>query len=390
MTLDNETNGPLTGVRVIDLSRVLAGPIAGQALADHGAEVIKIEPPAGDETRNWGPPFCDGNAPYFLGLNRNKRAISLDLTTSDDKEVLFALLEDADVLIENFKSGTMEKWGLGYEEVLRARFPKLVFATVSGFGADGPLGGLPGYDAILQAMGGVMSVNGAADGEPTRVGLPVVDVATGMNVVVGVLLALFARQKTGKGQAVEATLFDTALFLMHPHAPNYLLAEAEPKLTGNDHPTISPYSTYKTSTRDIYLAVGNNRQFKMLCSKLGIPDAADDPRFVDNGSRVINREALREILENAMRTRDGDALARTLIEAGVPAGPILTTAEALNHEHAVHRGNVITSGTYTGVRSPVRLSDMGTPLRYPPPEFDEHREEILSELDKKPRADETL
>ncbi|MGH1460133.1 MAG: CaiB/BaiF CoA transferase family protein [Paracoccaceae bacterium] len=386
MTHANETNGPLAGVRVVDLSRVLAGPIAGQALADHGAEVIKIEPPAGDETRGWGPPFCDDNAPYFLGLNRNKRAISLDLTAEEGREVLLALLEDADVLIENFKSGTMEKWHLGYEEVLRARFPRLVYATVSGFGADGPLGGLPGYDAILQAMGGIMSVNGPAGGEPTRVGLPVVDVATGMNVVIGVLLALIARQSTGQGQAVEATLFDTALFLLHPHAPNFLLAQSEPKLTGNDHPTISPYSTYRTKTRDIYLAVGNNRQFKLLCGELGIPNAADDPRFLDNGSRVTNREALRETLENAMTSHDGDALAKVLIKVGVPAGPILTTEEALNHEHTVHRGSVISSGGYSGVRSPVRLSDMETSLRYPPPSFDEHREEILSELDEKTRA----
>lgn len=373
-------DGALLGIKVIELARVLAGPLASQVLADHGADVIKVEPPFGDETRHWGPPFCDDGAPYFLGLNRNKRSISLDLRTDADQKVLFSLLEDADVVIENFKPGTMEKWDLGYKDVLAKKFPRLIYATVSGFGTDGPLGCLPGYDAILQAMGGVMSVNGPSGGTPTRVGLPVVDITTGMNAVVGILLALHARQSTGKGQAVEATLFDSALSLLHPHAPNYLLAGSEPKLTGNDHPTISPYSTYKTGTRDVYLAIGNDRQFAALCEVLGIPEVARDPRFANNGLRVTNREALRIDLEAAMETKDGGELATTLIEKGVPAGPILTTAEALQHEHTAFRESVVSIGDYTGVRSPVRLSENETSTRFPPPKFDEHRDEILAEI----------
>lgn len=215
----NVTNtGALKGLKVIDLSRVLGGPFAGQILGDHGADVIKIEPPAGDETREWGPPFQEETASYFLGINRNKRALALDLRHDDGRAVLMRLLGDADVLLENFKTGTMEKWGIG-NDVLGARFPRLIHCRVSGFGADGPLGGMPGYDAILQAMGGLMSVNGTEDSGPTRVGLPVVDMVTGLNAVQGILLALHHRQSTGKGQFIEAALFDCALSLLHRICP---------------------------------------------------------------------------------------------------------------------------------------------------------------------------
>ncbi|MGD9863535.1 MAG: CaiB/BaiF CoA transferase family protein [Pseudodonghicola sp.] len=372
--------GALRGLKVIDLSRVLGGPLTGQILGDHGADVIKIEPPAGDETREWGPPFRDGTASYFDGLNRNKRAMALDLSQDMGRAVLLRLLDGADVLLENFKTGTMEKWGLGFHDVLSERFPRLIHCRVSGFGADGPLGGLPGYDAILQAMCGLMSVNGTDAGGPERVGLPVVDMVTGLNAVIGILLALHDRGRSGRGQFIDATLFDSAISLLHPHAANYLMSGKTTVRTGNDHPNISPYSTYATATRAVYLAVGNDRQFQKLCAEIGAPGIAADPRFATNTDRVINREALRHALEAAMARMDGGALADRLIRAGVPAGPVLDVAESLAHPHTAHRDMRVDMGDYRGVGAPVRLSRTAPAYRSPPPRFAQHSVEILRDV----------
>ena len=371
--------GALAGLKVIDLSRVLGGPFAGQILGDHGAEVIKVEPPAGDETRGWGPPFHDGTAAYFEGLNRNKRAIALDLGRAEGREVLLRLLDGADVLLENFKVGTLEKWGLGYDEVLAERFPRLIHCRVSGFGADGPLGALPGYDAILQAMGGIMSVNGSQKTGAMRVGLPVVDMATGLNAVIGIMMALVHRGATGRGQFVESALYDSAIQLMHPHAPNFFRSGKLPKLTGNDHPNISPYSAYRTATRPVYLAVGNNGQFARLCAEIGIPEVAQDARFATNADRVINREALREVLEAALADKDGAEIGERLIRAGVPAGPIQSVGEALEHPHTAHRGMVVDVGDYRGLGAPAKPAATPASYRLPPPRFAEHREAVLRE-----------
>lgn len=376
----DKTGGALRGLRVIDLSRVLGGPLTGQILGDHGADVIKIEPPTGDETREWGPPFRDGTASYFDGVNRNKRAMALDLRQDEARAVLLRLLEGADVVLENFKTGTMEKWGLGYEDVLSKRFPALIHCRVSGFGADGPLGGLPGYDAILQAMGGIMSVNGTDAGGPTRVGLPVVDMVTGLNAMIGILLALHERTQSGRGQFIDATLFDSAISLLHPHAANYLMSGKTPVRTGNNHPNISPYSTYATGTRPIYLAVGNDRQFRRLCDEIGAPGIADDPRFASNGDRVTNRAALREALETAMVTLEGGELADRLIRAGVPAGPVLDVSESLAHPHTAHRGMRVEIGDYEGIGAPVRPSRSAPDYRMCPPRFAQHSVDILREF----------
>lgn len=370
--------GALSGLKVIDLSRVLGGPFAGQILGDHGADVIKVEPPAGDETRAWGPPFREGTASYFLGLNRNKRGIVLDLRQEAGREVLLRLLEEADILLENFKTGTMEKWGLGFD-TLSARFPRLIHCRVTGFGADGPLGGLPGYDAILQAMGGIMSVNGTDGSGPTRVGLPVVDMVTGLNAVVAITMALQHRHATGRGQFVEAALFDAALSLLHPHAANHALSGRLPRLTGNDHPNISPYSTFRTATRDIYLAVGNDRQFARLCSETGAAHLLEDARFAGNGARVENRAALSAALEEALADQDGGALADRLIRAGVPAGPVLNVEEALTQPHTAHRGMRVAIDDYLGLGAPSKLSDSAATYRRKPPRFGEHTAEVLAE-----------
>lgn len=362
--------GSLTGIKVIDLSRVLGGPFCTQVLADHGADVIKIEPPSGDETRLWGPPFRNDSAAYFSGVNRNKRGMVLDLTQKEGQAVLLALLAEADVLVENFKIGTLEKWGLGYDECLSVRFPKLIHCRISGFGADGPLGGLPGYDSVIQAMAGIMSMNGEAATGPLRVGLPVVDMVTGLNASIGVLLALQARQTTGLGQFVEAALYDSGVSLLHPHIPNYLMSGQQPQRSGNAHPNIAPYDAYATRTDSIYIAVGNNVQFAKLCQHLGIAELANDERFADNGRRCAHRDTLKLALEAALSHFDGPELATVLIKAGVPCGPILNVADVVNHPHTAHRNMLVNIGPdYRGTGSPIKLGQTPASYRLAPPAF---------------------
>ncbi|MFC6671565.1 CaiB/BaiF CoA transferase family protein [Marinobacterium aestuariivivens] len=369
----------LDGIRVIDLSRVLGGPYCTQLLGDHGADVIKIEPPAGDETRGWGPPFVNGAASYFQGLNRNKRGLALDLRREEGRELLLKLLEDADVLVENFKTGTLEKWGIGYDRLHRL-FPRLIHCRISGFGADGPLGGLPGYDAVAQAMGGLMSVNGEEGGDPLRVGLPLVDMVTGLNAVAGITLALHERSRSGEGQFVEAALFDSALALMHPHFPNVFAGGAEPKRTGNAHPNIAPYEVYATATQKIFLAVGNNAQFAKLCTVLECPQILEDARFRDNSDRLGHRAELRAALEAILRRYNGSEIAERLIRAGVPCGPVLSAGEVLRHPHTAHRGMLVEMGAYKGTGTAVKLGRTPASYRSAPPGFAQHSAEILEGL----------
>lgn len=377
--------GALQGIKVIDLSRVLGGPYCTQILADHGADVIKVEPPKGDETRAWGPPFDeDGTAAYFRGVNRNKRGIVLDLSAEAGRADLLRLLEGADVLVENFKSGTLERWGLGYAEVLSARFPRLVHCTISGFGTDGPLGGLPGYDAVIQAMAGLMSVNGEAGGEPLRVGLPVVDMVTGLNAANGILLALQERHASGRGQAVEVALYDAGISLLHPHMPNYLASGKTPVRTGNAHPNITPYDTYRTGTVPLFLAVGNDSQFRALCRYLKVPQLADDPRFSSNAERCGHRAELKSELEALLAAHDGAALAPDLIRHGVPCGPLQDVAQVARHPHTQHRGMVVSIDDYRGVASPIKLSRTPATYRRKPPRFGADTRVVLAELDESP------
>lgn len=369
----HKATGALQGIRVVDLSRILGGPYCGQILGDHGADVLKIEPPQGDDTRTWGPPFVEHQgeqvASYYLGINRNKRVMRLDLATPAGREALLALLAQADVLIENFKTGTLETWGLG-QDTLAARFPRLVHCRVSGFGADGPLGGLPGYDAALQAMAGLMSVNGMPEdrgGGPLRVGLPVVDMVTGLNAALGVLMALQERERSGRGQFVESALYDCGLSLLHPHGANWFADGRVPKLTGNAHPNIYPYDTVATATAPIFLAVGNDKQFRLLCQHLGAPTLADDARYATAGARSVHRAELKPELERLMAAHDGATLAQALIQAGVPCAPVLDVPAALQHPHTAHRGMVVQMDTawpggYRGIASPIKLGR--TPATY--------------------------
>lgn len=370
--------GSLANLKVIDASRVLGGPYAGQVLADHGADVIKLEPPAGDETRGWGPPFLGDAASYFLGLNRNKRGIAVDLSHDKGRELLLALLEDADVLIENFKTGTMERWGLGHDELAR-RFPRLIHCRVSGFGSDGPMGGLPGYDAAIQAVCGIMSVNGEPGGTPLRVGLPVVDVVTGLNAALGILMALNERAASGKGQFVEASLYDCGISLLHPHLPNYYLSGQVAGPSGNAHPNICPYDSFATASEPIFLAVGNNRQFATLCTMIGRPELPEDPRFASNSQRNIHRDALKEQLESALAAFDCTELAERLIRAGVPCGAVRSIDQVVADPHTIHREMVVDIGDYRGTGSPIKLSRTPASYRRAPPAFAQHSAEVMAE-----------
>lgn len=368
MWTETDGSGALSGIRVVDLSRVLGGPFCTQILGDHGADVLKLEPPAGDETRHWGPPFEAGLASYFIGVNRNKTGLTIDLANEEGKAFLRELLVDADVLIENFKPGTLEKWGLDYE-TLRTQFPRLIHCRVSGFGGDGPLGGMPGYDACAQAMCGLMSVNGEADGPATRVGLPVVDMVTGLNSAIAILMAIQERHRSGLGQFLDMSLFDCAISLLHPHAANYFGNGKVPQRTGNAHPNIAPYETIATQEGDIFLAIGNDRQFRQLCRELGRESLAQDARFLTNAERLANRKALNEYLHELLRCHRAADLAQQLLKAGVPAAPVFNVEEILNHPQTKHRGMVLEQDGYRALASPVKLSRTPAKLRKLPPGF---------------------
>ena len=371
--------GALQGVKIVDLTRVLGGPYCTQIFADHGADVIKVEPPQGDEVRDWGPPFHGTDASYFIGLNRNKRSIGLDLTQAGGVEVLFRLLEEADVLIENLKPGTLERWGLGYQEVLQPRFPRLIHCRISGYGSTGPLGGFPGYDAIIQAMAGWFSVNGDPAAGPTRVGIPMVDMGTGLYAAVAVLMALLERQHSGQGQYIDMTLYDCALALMHPHVSNYYLSGKVPGLTGNAHPNISPYDRFRTRTVDIFIGAGNNRAFQRLCTLLERPDLAADPRFADNRDRTTNRQELTAELESVLVKLDGEEVCQRLLSGGIPAGPILDTAQAMHAEHTRHRDMAVEKDWYRCVGTPIKFSRTPGQINSLPPQFSEHYQVVLEQ-----------
>jgi formyl-CoA transferase len=370
--------GALAGLKVIDLTRVLGGPYCTMILSDHGADVIKVEPPQGDEVRDWGPPFHDDDASYFIGINRNKRAIALDLGKPEGRAVLLRLLDGADILIENFKPGSMEKWGIGYD-ALSQRFPRLIHCRISGFGADGPLGGLPGYDAILQAMTGLMSVNGDASTGPMRMGTAIVDMGTGLYATIGILMAVHERTHSGRGQFLDMTLYDCGMALLHPQAANYFLNGKRPAGTGNPHPNLVPYDKFPTKTCDIFIASGNNGQFRRMAEIIGRPELADDPRFADNGKRNVNRAALTEALAAAFAAHDGNELAMTLIRGGVPAGPVLPVDESTAAPHTAHREMVTELGWYRGVGTPIKFSRTPGGTRRPPPKFAQDGADVLAQ-----------
>ncbi|BDZ45275.1 CaiB/BaiF CoA transferase family protein [Naasia aerilata] len=357
----------LEGLTILDFSRVLAGPYATMLLADFGARVVKVERPgAGDETRAWAPPVdSTGTSTYFASVNRNKEGITADLGDPRDRERLLELLRDADVVVENFRTGTMERLGLGYEE-LRAENPRLIYCSITGFG---PAGGaaLPGFDLLVQAVGGLMSITGQRADEPTKAGVAVVDVITGLHAVAGILTAVIARGQTGEGQRVEVNLLSSLLSGLVNQAGAYVGAGVVPGILGNAHPSIAPYEVFETADRPIAIAVGTDGQFRALAAALGLPGLADDERFTTNTSRVAHRGALGALITERLRQGSADAWFEGLTKSGVPAGPINTIAEAFSLAERLGLHPVVEVDGSPQVANPIALSRTPARYRLPPP-----------------------
>ena len=382
--------GALGGVRVADFSRVLAGPYATMLLGDLGAEVTKIERPgSGDETREWGPPYdADGVATYFLGVNRNKRSVALDLSTPDGLTAALEIARRADVLVENFKPGTMERLGLGYADLRRTN-PGVVYCSITGFGAgDGK--DLPGYDLVVQAVGGLMSVTGPGEGQPTKVGVALVDVVAGLHAALGILAALRHRDRTGKGQRIQISLLGSLLSGLVNQASGYVAAGVVPGILGNAHPSIAPYEAYDVADGKMVLAVGNDRQFADACEVLGLTKVARDRRFRTNADRVRNRRKLNQVLAPALRKRTRDEWFELMRAAGVPCGPINDLAGAF--AFAEHLGLTPTVDVLDPrrdepvrqVRNPIRMSATPPSYRLAPPALDEDGDDVRAEIGHAP------
>jgi crotonobetainyl-CoA:carnitine CoA-transferase CaiB-like acyl-CoA transferase len=388
--------GALAGLRVLDMSRVLAGPFCCMMLGDHGADVIKVEPPAGDETRTWGPPFVDGESTYYLGINRNKRSIALDLSTSAGQDVACRLASTADVLVENFRAGTMDRFHLDYAR-LREVNPRLIYVSISGFGRSGPYANVAGYDGALQAFGGFMSINGEAEGQPLKAGIAVADLATGLFANQAVLLALQARHQTGVGQQVEVSLLESLLALLHPHVSSYLNAGLVGKPHGNSHPMIAPYDLLQCADRAVFLPGGNDGQVRRLASVINREDIVSDPRFRTNLDRVAHRQELLAILREEFRKWPAMDLCRRLWDAGVPVGPVNSIDEVFADPQVLQR-EMLQSIPHPGVSAgevrlagfPVKLLETPPSARRHPPRLGEHTDEILGELGFTPVAVESL
>lgn len=388
--------GALAGLRVLDMSRVLAGPFCCMMLADHGADVIKVEPPEGDETRTWGPPFVDGESTYYLSINRNKRSIALNLATPEGQEVARRLAASSDVLVENFRTGTMARWGLDYAS-LHALNPRLVYASISGFGRSGPYANVAGYDGAVQAFGGFMSINGETGGDPLKAGIAIADLSTGLFASQAILLALHARHTTGVGQLVEMSLLESLLAILHPHTSNYLNAGVIGKPHGNSHPTIAPYDLISTADTPVFLPTGNDGQMRRLAEVIGRPDLIEDPRFRTNKDRVRHRRALLDVLEVEFRKWPALELCRRLWDVAVPVGPVNAIDQVLADPQVLHREMLqgiahpgLASGVVRLTGFPVKLSATPATLRRHPPLLGEQTEDVLCELGYTPAEVEAL
>jgi crotonobetainyl-CoA:carnitine CoA-transferase CaiB-like acyl-CoA transferase len=377
--MDDRPTGPLAGLLVADFSRVLAGPYATMLLADLGAEVVKVEATAGDDTRAWAPPVRDGVSTYFLGVNRNKRSVVLDLADGTDRALARELAGRADVLIENFRPGGLDRFGLGYDAVA-ATNPGVVYASISGFGTTERGRALPGYDLIVQAMSGLMSLTGTPEGEPLRSGFALFDVIAGMHAAIGILAALRACSDSGQGQHVEVDLLSSALSGMVNQTSAYVAGGVVPHRMGNNHPSLYPYEPLPCADGELVITSGNNAQFRRLCEVLGVPELADDPRFARNEDRTVNRDQLRPLLVARLGTRTTTEWFREIVAAGVPCGPINDVAGGVGFAGEIGLEPVVEVGTGEAmvptVRNPIRFS--GTPVDYrlPPPRLDEHGAEI--------------
>ncbi|HSL47398.1 MAG TPA: CoA transferase [Anaerolineales bacterium] len=375
---------PLNGIRVLDLSRVLAGPYCTMVLGDLGAEVIKVESPEGDETRGWGPPFAAGESAYYLCVNRNKRSIIVDLKTEQGREIVHELIQRSDVLVENFRPGTLARFSLDYETVSAINL-NLIYCSITGFGHTGPLRDKPGYDFMIQAMGGLMSITGEPEGEPMKVGVAVADLFAGQNAVIAILAALQARIQTGKGQHLDISLFDSQVSMLANVASNYLISETLPKRYGNAHANIVPYQAFQASDAWIVVAVGNDRQFEKLCEVIANSELVSDPRFSLNSERVKYRDDLISILTPIFLMKSSSEWLSMLENAGIPCGPINMLDKVFSLPQVEARDMLIHMeheeiGDLRLVGSPLKFSETPVEYKLPPPRLGEHTEQILKEL----------
>ncbi|MEW6232188.1 MAG: CaiB/BaiF CoA-transferase family protein [Chloroflexota bacterium] len=375
---------PLEGVRVVDLSRVLAGPYCTMMLGDLGAEVIKVESPEGDEARQWGPPFTGGESAYYLCVNRNKKGITINLKTEAGQGLLRELVQRSDVLVENFRVGTMERWGLGYE-ALRELNPALIYCAITGFGPTGPYKDQAGYDFIVQAMGGIMSITGEPEGPPMKVGVAIVDITAGLFATVGILGALHERHRSGLGQRIDVSLLEAQVAWLANVGSNYLVSGQRPRRYGNAHASIVPYETFKARDSYIAIGVGNDRQWQRFCQLLGREELAHDPRFATNPRRVENRDVLIPMLQEVIATRDGEEWLRLLREADIPCSPINTIDRVFQDPQVLHREMVVevphpTAGKVRLAGIPFKLSCTPARVSRHPPLLGEHTAEVLADI----------
>jgi formyl-CoA transferase/CoA:oxalate CoA-transferase len=375
---------PLDGLTVVDLTRILSGPYCTMMLGDMGARVIKVEQPGrGDDTRAWGPPFVAGESAYFLSVNRNKESLTLDLKQPGARRVLESLLDRADVIVENFRPGTMDRLGFGYDAVVKRR-PRIVYCSISGFGHTGPRREEPGYDAVIQAEAGLMSITGAADGPPFRLGVAIADIVSGMFAAQGVAFALLARERTGRGQHVDVGMLDATAALLTYQAGIYFATGNTPGRLGNRHPTIVPYETFPAADGEFVVAVGNDEQWRRFCRVLAAPELEDDERFASNRGRVSNYDTLRPLLVEKLRARTRAEWVKELKAAGVPCGSVREVAEVLQDEHLTAREMVqvvehAAAGAVRVLGVPIKLSDTPGAVRTAPPVLGQHTDSILKQ-----------
>ena len=375
----------LEGIKVLDLSRALAGPYCTMMLADMGAEVIKLEMPGrGDDSRSWGPPFVEGESAYFMSVNRNKKSLTLNMKSERSTEIVHKLIKQSDVLVENFRPGAMERLDLGYQRVKEMN-SRIIYASISGFGQDGPYRMLPGFDQVLQGMGGLMSITGEPGGPPIKVGVAIADISGGMFAAYGIVVALYNREKTGKGQMIDVSLLDSQVAWLTYRAGAYLTSGEIPQPVGSGHPVIVPYQAFKAQDVYVNIAVGNDQLWERFCKAVGLEKVMEDPKFASNAKRVENREEIVKIISNLVATKKGEEWLKILTDAGIPCGPIYTVDKIFADQQVLHRqmlkeldhpkaGKVKVTGI------PVKLSDTPGEVKTAPPLLGQHTHEILAEL----------
>jgi len=376
----------LDGVVVLDLTRVLAGPLCAQMLADMGAEVIKVEHPGrGDDTRHWGPPFADTEAAYFLGVNRNKKSLALDFKSPSGLKVLKNLVKKSDIVIDNFKPGLLDKLGLT-GRWFEQEASSVIRCSITGYGTKGPNGGMPGYDFLLQAESGLMAITGESDGAPMKLGVAVVDIATGMNAVIGILAALNKRYRTKTGSVIDVNLYNTGIFLLANVASNYLISGAEAKRYGNGHPNIVPYNLFKCGEGSLVISVGNDGQFKQFSESVGHIEWITDARFAKNADRVENRNQIEQLIEQALSSNSADYWYNVLKDSGIPVAVVRTVSQSLSHPQTLENGMVVeiqhsTAGLIKSLGLPIKIDNVrGRKNNMPPPLLGEHNNEILRDF----------